>query len=67
MVSVIFSCIRYDSIDLNFFFFFFFASRLPPPTDLEMVVPAHAVGKVMGKGGANIDNIRKVFFFPWIR
>ncbi|KAK1375498.1 RNA-binding KH domain-containing protein [Heracleum sosnowskyi] len=33
---------------------------LPPPTDLEMVVPAHAVGKVMGKGGANIDNIRKI-------
>lgn len=43
-------------------FFLFFASRLPP-TDLEMVVPAHAVGKVMGKGGANIDNIRKVCFF----
>ncbi|WOG89673.1 hypothetical protein DCAR_0208911 [Daucus carota subsp. sativus] len=37
-----------------------YGSGLPPPTDLEMVVPAHAVGKVMGKGGANIDNIRKL-------
>lgn len=34
--------------------------RLPPPSTLEMVVPGHAVGKVMGKGGANIGNIRKV-------
>jgi hypothetical protein len=25
-----------------------------------MVVPANAVGKVMGKGGANLANIRKV-------
>ncbi|XP_052186827.1 KH domain-containing protein At4g18375-like isoform X4 [Diospyros lotus] len=33
---------------------------LPPPSTLEMIVPAHAVGKVMGKGGANIDNICKV-------
>ncbi|KAK3041177.1 hypothetical protein RJ639_028656 [Escallonia herrerae] len=33
---------------------------LPPPSMLEMVVPAHAVGKVMGKGGANIENIRKI-------
>ncbi|KAA8519470.1 hypothetical protein F0562_013726 [Nyssa sinensis] len=32
----------------------------PPPSNLEMVVPAHAVGKVMGKGGANIANIRKI-------
>lgn len=31
-----------------------------------MVVPAHAVGKVMGKGGANIENIRKVGFFPFL-
>ncbi|KAL0305478.1 UNVERIFIED_CONTAM: KH domain-containing protein, partial [Sesamum radiatum] len=30
---------------------------LPPPSTLEMVIPAHAVGKVMGKGGTNIDNI----------
>lgn len=34
--------------------------RLPPPSTLEMLVPANAVGKVMGKGGANIANIRKV-------
>jgi poly(rC)-binding protein 2/3/4 len=33
---------------------------LPPPSTLEMVVPGHAVGKVMGKGGANIGNIRKI-------
>lgn len=41
-------------------------SRLPPPSTLEMVVPAHAVGKVMGKGGANIENIRKVSLFPFL-
>ncbi|KAM1792659.1 hypothetical protein ACFX12_036499 [Malus domestica] len=33
---------------------------LPPPSTLEMLVPANAVGKVMGKGGANIANIRKI-------
>ncbi|MCD9559343.1 hypothetical protein HAX54_017243 [Datura stramonium] len=33
---------------------------LPPPSALEMVIPGHAVGKVMGKGGSNIDNIRKI-------
>lgn len=27
---------------------------------LEMLVPGHAVGKVMGRGGANVDNIRKI-------
>lgn len=32
----------------------------PPPLTLEMVVPGHAVGKVLGKGGANIANIRKI-------
>ncbi|XP_052186825.1 KH domain-containing protein At4g18375-like isoform X3 [Diospyros lotus] len=37
---------------------------LPPPSTLEMIVPAHAVGKVMGKGGANIDNICKLVCFP---
>ncbi|KAD4982833.1 hypothetical protein R6Q59_002465 [Mikania micrantha] len=26
----------------------------------EMLIPGHAVGKVMGKGGANVDNIRKI-------
>ncbi|MCI07486.1 KH domain-containing protein [Trifolium medium] len=34
---------------------------LPPLSTLEMVVPANAVGKVMGKGGANLSNIRKGF------
>eukprot|EP00262_Sarcandra_glabra_P021900 TRINITY_DN9443_c0_g1_i3.p1 TRINITY_DN9443_c0_g1~~TRINITY_DN9443_c0_g1_i3.p1 ORF type:complete len:622 (-),score=132.41 TRINITY_DN9443_c0_g1_i3:694-2559(-) len=29
-------------------------------SSVEMVIPAHAVGKVMGKGGANIANIRKI-------
>ncbi|KAF9672528.1 hypothetical protein SADUNF_Sadunf11G0051600 [Salix dunnii] len=33
---------------------------LPPPSTLEMLVPANAVGKVMGKGGANIASIRKI-------
>lgn len=33
---------------------------MPPPSAVEMVIPAHAVGKVMGKGGTNIENIRKV-------
>ncbi|KAG7963433.1 hypothetical protein I3843_09G117100 [Carya illinoinensis] len=33
---------------------------LPPPSTLEILVPANAVGKVMGKGGANIANIRKI-------
>ncbi|KAF8391037.1 hypothetical protein HHK36_023337 [Tetracentron sinense] len=33
---------------------------LPPPSTLEMSIPAKAVGKVMGKGGANIANIRQI-------
>ncbi|XP_065876893.1 KH domain-containing protein At4g18375-like isoform X2 [Euphorbia lathyris] len=33
---------------------------LPSPSTLEMLVPANAVGKVMGKGGANLSNIRKI-------
>lgn len=33
---------------------------MPPLSTLEMLVPANAVGKVMGKGGANLANIRKV-------
>nr|XP_023912865.1 KH domain-containing protein At4g18375 [Quercus suber] len=33
---------------------------LPPPSTLEILVPANAVGKVMGKGGANIANLRKI-------
>ncbi|XP_047251782.1 KH domain-containing protein At4g18375 isoform X4 [Capsicum annuum] len=33
---------------------------LPPPSAIEMVIPGHAVGKVVGKGGSNIDNIRKI-------
>lgn len=47
--------------------YFLHFHRLPPPSTLDMLVPANAVGKVMGKGGANIANIRKVcssvFFF----
>ncbi|GJV11027.1 auxin transport protein BIG [Tanacetum coccineum] len=27
---------------------------------LEMLVPGHAVGNVMGRGRANVDNIRKI-------
>ncbi|KAG6594458.1 KH domain-containing protein, partial [Cucurbita argyrosperma subsp. sororia] len=33
---------------------------LPPPSALEMLIPATAAGKVIGKGGANIANIRKI-------
>ncbi|XP_062012711.1 KH domain-containing protein At4g18375-like [Rosa rugosa] len=33
---------------------------LPPPSTLEMLIPANAAGKVIGKGGANIANIRKI-------
>ncbi|XP_042514503.1 KH domain-containing protein At4g18375 [Macadamia integrifolia] len=33
---------------------------MPPPSTLDMVIPANAVGKVLGKGGANIANIRKI-------
>ncbi|KAK7245650.1 hypothetical protein RIF29_40498 [Crotalaria pallida] len=33
---------------------------LPPPSTLEIVIPANAVGKVLGKGGANMANIRKI-------
>lgn len=32
----------------------------PTPSTAEMLVPANAVGKVLGKGGANIANIRKI-------
>ncbi|MFS7976756.1 putative K domain, type 1 protein [Helianthus anomalus] len=28
-----------------------------------MVIPGHAVGKVMGKGGANVDKIHKGYRF----
>ncbi|CAL0305207.1 unnamed protein product [Lupinus luteus] len=35
---------------------------LPPPSTLEILVPGNAVGKVLGKGGANIANIRKSVF-----
>ncbi|GAB4861354.1 hypothetical protein Ancab_036516 [Ancistrocladus abbreviatus] len=33
---------------------------LPPSSTLEILIPANAVGKVMGKGGANIANIRQI-------
>ncbi|GMN43200.1 hypothetical protein TIFTF001_012407 [Ficus carica] len=33
---------------------------LPPPSAFEMLIPANAVGKVMGKGGANLANIQKI-------
>ncbi|CAA0832337.1 RNA-binding KH domain-containing protein [Striga hermonthica] len=33
---------------------------LPSLSALEMPIPAHAVGKVMGKGGSNLENIRKL-------
>ncbi|MED6107908.1 hypothetical protein PIB30_018556 [Stylosanthes scabra] len=33
---------------------------LPPTSTLDMLIPASAVSKVLGKGGANIANIRKI-------
>ncbi|XWS15980.1 hypothetical protein CRYUN_Cryun34aG0048200 [Craigia yunnanensis] len=33
---------------------------LPPSSTLEILIPANAVGKVMGKGGLNLANIRKI-------
>ncbi|KAK4778585.1 hypothetical protein SAY86_006113 [Trapa natans] len=35
-------------------------SLAPPPSQLEIVIPGNSVGKVLGKGGANIANIRKI-------
>ncbi|KZV39046.1 KH domain-containing protein-like [Dorcoceras hygrometricum] len=35
-------------------------SRFPPPSTLDMLIPAHAIGKVIGKGGTNIENIRQI-------
>ncbi|KAL2494464.1 RNA-binding KH domain-containing protein [Forsythia ovata] len=32
----------------------------PLPSTLEIIVPAHAVGKIIGKGGTNLVNIRKI-------
>ncbi|KAL2474993.1 RNA-binding KH domain-containing protein [Abeliophyllum distichum] len=37
-----------------------FYGGLPLPSTLEIIVPADAVGKVMGKGGINLENIRKI-------
>ena len=45
---------------LNLYFFSLIVHSLPPPSTLDMLIPANAVGKVLGKGGANIANIRKV-------
>ncbi|KAL5054919.1 hypothetical protein RYX36_035601 [Vicia faba] len=33
---------------------------LPPPSTRDMLIPANAVAKVLGKGGTNIANIRKI-------
>lgn len=33
---------------------------MPPSLTLEVLVPANAVGKVIGKAGANLANIRKI-------
>lgn len=38
--------------------------RLPQSstTIMEIRIPSNAVGKVMGRGGGNLDNIRRVCF-----
>ncbi|CAF1993357.1 unnamed protein product [Brassica napus] len=33
-----------------------------PSTTMEIRIPSNAVGKVMGRGGGNLDNIRRVCF-----
>ncbi|KAG7611973.1 K Homology domain type 1 superfamily [Arabidopsis suecica] len=33
---------------------------LPQSTTMEVRIPANAVGKVMGRGGGNLDNIRRI-------
>lgn len=38
----------------------FIRQRLSPASILDMLIPANAVGKVLGRGGANVANIRKV-------
>ncbi|KAF6167518.1 hypothetical protein GIB67_031719 [Kingdonia uniflora] len=35
-------------------------SGLQPPATLEMLIPSNAVGKVLGKSGSNLANIRKI-------
>lgn len=47
-------------LSLLSFSLFIILCRLPTPSTFDMVIPANAVGRVMGKGGANIANIRKV-------
>ncbi|GLU14008.1 hypothetical protein SLE2022_306040 [Rubroshorea leprosula] len=37
-----------------------FYGGLPSPSTLEILIPANAVGRVIGKGGANLSNIRKI-------
>ncbi|AEE84036.1 KH domain-containing protein [Arabidopsis thaliana] len=34
--------------------------RLPSSSALEILIPAHAMSKVMGKGGGNLENIRRI-------
>ncbi|CAE6189290.1 unnamed protein product [Arabidopsis arenosa] len=34
--------------------------RLPSSSALEILIPANAMSKVMGKGGGNLDNIRRI-------
>ncbi|CAH9119248.1 unnamed protein product [Cuscuta europaea] len=34
-------------------------NRLPPPA-LEVLIPAHAIGKVLGRRGTNLDNIQNI-------
>lgn len=40
----------------------YYIHRLPQSTTMEIRIPSNAVGKVMGKGGGNLDNIRRVCF-----
>ncbi|GKU92605.1 hypothetical protein SLEP1_g6314 [Rubroshorea leprosula] len=33
---------------------------LPSPSTLDILIPANAVGRIIGKGGANLSNMRKI-------
>ncbi|XP_071721639.1 KH domain-containing protein At4g18375-like [Rutidosis leptorrhynchoides] len=38
----------------------FYGGGFSPPSALEVLIPSNAIGRVVGKAGANISNIRKI-------
>lgn len=62
-----FAAIRRKLVSFSFFFsvistYHVCIHRLPQSTTMEIRIPSNAVGKVMGRGGGNLDNIRRVCF-----